>query len=75
MATYMRQTIEVLSGKIQTADRSTLQCDNCTEFDADGFALPEGRCWVPLWADGLEAPKPEGPDRCSVCSVPLIGRL
>lgn len=72
MASYMRS-------KDGLAIRESLQCDSCTDFDDEGFALPEGRCWVPVWA--VESTYQIGilagrtPDSCVVCGEALLGRM
>lgn len=72
MATYMREP-----GTADMAITESLQCDACTTFDSEGFAMPEGRCWTPLWQDGREWWVLEGIrpiDVCVICGTQLVGR-
>lgn len=80
MATFMRVAQKMGHRMTWRTDAATLQCDNCTDFDAEGFALPKGRCWVPMWSDGFRSSidgltKIDNPDQCRICHRPLIGRM
>lgn len=67
MATYTYTPAETVGGKsFRNIDLASLQHDWCSDFDANGFALPAGRCWSPVWSmrDG---------DPCAVCGE-LVNR-
>jgi len=67
MATYMRRKAYYGTGDMP--DVYTLRHDRCSDFDSQGFALPLGRCWVPIWTDD-----PATRARCQRCGESMFGR-